>query len=447
MTVIRMLPRFRKAYASLSTYAARERWSRDAIEQLQLDRINQLWRHAIEYVPYYRELSKARRLPPRFADLREFSTLVPLLAKETVRSKPQELRSRRAEPGQWRYTGGSTGVPTRVFRSHAAHQAMLRSRYRFYQMWDIDIFDRWAFVWGHSASFAPGWKGLKSRLAEPVKDRFRRRIRLSAYDLSRDTLRRHLDRIQTFQPAAIYSYSMAGHLLAREALENGFTCDSLKMVNLTAEPVHDYIVRSVERAFGVPAVAEYGSVECGFLAGEWPDRTLRVREDEVFLESVQRDDGVYEIVVTVLDNPSFPLLRYKIGDVTDAPIVYPDRGFAIVHDVTGRDIDFVQTKTGRHLHGLSFEHVLQECTFLRRWRVHQRADGSVSVVAESSRAVDAETKAGLANKLRELLEGYEVEIEFDNPFPSTRAGKHRAIVSDLYSSALTHQEDRALELV
>lgn len=92
---------------------------------------------------------------------------------------------------------------------------------------------------------------------------------------------------------------MAGYLLALEAEQIGFQCDSLKIVNLTAEPVFPHIVRKCQQVYQVPTVVEYGSVECGFLAGEWPDRTLRVREDLTIVETLPRDDGRFDIVLTI----------------------------------------------------------------------------------------------------------------------------------------------------
>ncbi|MGM0486094.1 MAG: hypothetical protein ACQESR_04945 [Planctomycetota bacterium] len=298
-------------------------------------------------------------------------------------------------------------------------------------MWDVDIFDRWVFLWGHGASFAPGWRGFKSRLLQPIEDRLRHRKRFSAYNLGRDDLRRYLDHIASFRPAAIYAYSTAGHLLALEAKESGFQCNSLTIVILTAEAVLDCIVRSVENTFNVPAVAEYGSIECGFLAGEWPDRTLRIREDEVYLESIPVANGRYDIIVTVLGNRSFPLLRHKIDDISDAPIAYPDQGFAILHNVAGRSIDLVQTRVGRQLHGMSFEDILEEYSAFRRWRVHQDVTGSIPVLIEASRTISPRVLTRLQQQLRKLVEGYDMQAQQVDQLPPPPAGKHRAIISDL----------------
>lgn len=433
MSLMRLLPRFRKAYAAFSELAKRETWTRETIESYQLERINELWAHAVQHVSYYQRLAKRQHLPQRFANLAEFSATVPLLPKSAVRANRQQFLSDKALPGHWKYTGGSTGIPTTFFRSNDAHLKMLRARYRFYQMWNVDIFDRWVYLWGHAASFAPGIEGLKDRILTPVEDRLRNRIRLSAYDLGKEDLRRHLERIAAFKPAAIYTYSTAGHLLALEAEEIGFQCDSLKLVKLTSEPAHDYISATVERAFGVPTVNEYGSIECGFIAGQWPDRTLRIREDEVLLETVPRDDGRFDIIVTVLGNASFPLIRYQIDDVTDGAVEYPDRGFAILQNVAGRSIDLILTRSGRKLHGIIFEDVLEKYPNFRRWRVHQSSDGNINVEIETAGTVERETLSAIETRLSGIVEGYEVTTELVDELPPTPSGKHRAIISDLGS--------------
>ena len=53
MTLLRCLPRFRKAYRAMEIYQERESWSRWKIESFQLDRINALWQQAVRHVPYY----------------------------------------------------------------------------------------------------------------------------------------------------------------------------------------------------------------------------------------------------------------------------------------------------------------------------------------------------------------------------------------------------------
>lgn len=441
INLVRKLPRFRKAYRELDTLAARETWSRAEIEAWQLERLNRLWRHACSHVPYYRDLCGKFDLPPRFDSIHAFQQQVPLLPKATLRSNREQFLSECHQPGRWGLTGGSTGVPTTTFRSHEAQLAMLRSRYRFYQMWDVDIFDRWVFVWGHLGSFIHGWSGWVDRWKTPLLDRLRNRRRLSAYNVGPEDIQNHLRKIVAFRPAAIYSYSSAGYLLALEAARQGIHCPSLKMVNLSAEPAFPHIVKAVEEAFGVPAVVEYGSMECGYVAGEWPDRTLRVREDDILLETLPRDDGRWDIVITVLGNPSFPLLRYRIEDITDAPLERPQRGFAYLHNVAGRNNDLVITRAGRRLNALWFEDVLAVYPVFRRWHVHQKIDGAITVSIEAVEPVADRILAKIKSRLEAVIDGYPVSIQLVEKVPSTPAGKHRCVVSDLAQSQLP--SDRA----
>ncbi len=63
MSPLQLFPRFRAAQRAMAELEAREQWSRNDIEAWQLERLNELWAHAIQYVPYYRQLAITNRLP------------------------------------------------------------------------------------------------------------------------------------------------------------------------------------------------------------------------------------------------------------------------------------------------------------------------------------------------------------------------------------------------
>jgi len=435
---MRHLPRFRQAYRALARLADRESWGRDQIEAFQLDRINRVWRHAAEHVPYYRALRRRGRCPTRFVDLHEFRETLPVLKRAAVLDRPHDFLSRRRRRGHWTRTGGSTGTPMKCYWSNAAHREMLQAKYRFLDMWGLDIFARTAFLWGASRSFAPGVAGLLARWRQPLEDWIRNRIRLSSYHLGPHDLREYLRRIANFRPAVLYGYATAVDLLAREAETYGFTGDSLQLITLTGEHVPPDVTQRVERVFKAPAVIEYGSIECGNIAGQWTDRTLRVREDVVYVETLPRDDERFELVVTVLNNPSFPLLRYAIGDVTDAAVERPASGFAILKNVAGRCNDFVVSRSGRYLHASRFDAFFKyECPRVRRFRMRQRLDGQVYVAVEIDDAFDEFPATALEMKLRHIVDGHPVKLEVARSIEQMASGKHRFILSDLAAAPST----------
>jgi phenylacetate-coenzyme A ligase PaaK-like adenylate-forming protein len=110
MTVLRLLPRFQKAYRELEVLKERESWTRGMIESFQLERLNSVWIHAVAHVPYYRSLSIRDELPMRFSSLTEFRSTVPVLSKSEVRTTPQWFLSEQRGRGQSKRTGGSTGT-------------------------------------------------------------------------------------------------------------------------------------------------------------------------------------------------------------------------------------------------------------------------------------------------------------------------------------------------
>ena len=182
----------------------------------------------------------------------------------------------------------------------------------------------------------------------------------------------------------------------------------------------------------MPAVVEYGSTECGFLAGEAPDHTLRAREDIVLLETLVRDDGRYDVVNTILTNPSFPLLRYAIEDVTEEPLAKPAEGFAVLSGISGRDNDLVLSKRGRPIHSSHFEAIFKQPRLgIRRYRVHQQTSGQLTVLLEADPTATAGVLAELKTSLAELTEGQPIEVELIEELPATASGKHRFVVSDL----------------
>ncbi|MFO0805459.1 MAG: hypothetical protein U0791_20335 [Gemmataceae bacterium] len=416
----------------MAVLAERERWPRGDIESLQLERLNAVWRHAIAHVPYYRELRGTKRLPARFASLEEYRDALPVLPKAAVRTQPELFLSNRPHPGIWKRTSGSTGIPTRVYWGREAYGEVLRCKYRFQQSWGVGVFDKQAFLWGNGVkSFHGGMLGVATRFRQPVEDWLRNRVRLPAYRLGREDLRSHLRRLAAARPAALYAYSSAAYLLASEAIRSRVRLDSLRVVMVSAEPAFPHVVSTVERAFGVPAVNEYGSSDCGMLAAEQPDRTLRVREDSVILETLPRVDGRHDIIVTVLSNPSFPLLRYAVGDVSDGPIEVPEAGFSRLTNVAGRDNDFLLTRGGQPLHSVRFDYLFENARGVRRYRAHQHRDGSLSVQIEACEREAPPDVAAIRRETTELLEGYPVDVAIVDAIPPAANGKHRWVLSEL----------------
>ncbi|MEM8670734.1 MAG: hypothetical protein AAGG48_24620 [Planctomycetota bacterium] len=431
MSLVSHLPRFRQARASLSELARREDWTRSEIDDWQLGKINRLWDSARINVPYYRKITTERGLPDRFDSMAHFVQSMPTLDKQCVRSNPLDFLSQQNNVvGSWHRTGGSSGIPMRVFWAKAAHLETLRTKYRLLQAWGIDLFDRSAFLWGHGGSIAPGLAGLKQRIRRPVEDYLRNRLRRSAYRLGENDLTEHLSRLKRFRPISLYGYSSAVGLLADHAKRHQWQLSSLKLVILSGEPAHRELVERVSTGLQCDVAIEYGSVECGVMATGDREGNLRVREDAVHLETVPNENGLYDVVVTVLNNPTFPLIRYRIEDLTSEPIRKGSDGFATLTTVCGRQNDALIAQSGRQVHSIAVKHVLEHYSQIRRFCAHQTELGDLRVTVETD-TPDAVPFGNIQKKLSSMLEGYRVSIATVDQIPGNLAGKHRWVISDM----------------
>ena len=438
--LLKLLPRFRQAHQAVELLAQREKWSRTQIEDFQLHKLNGHWRHAIQHVPYYRQLQQQLHLPEQFCSLVEYKQTVPLLAKSVVRDNPQQFLSELAKPGRWERTSGSTGAPTRIYHESSSHRAMQHAKYRLYQCWGIDIFDRSVYLWDRADMVVSGWRSLVNRTRLNCVDTLRSRLRLSAFQLDQRSLTSHLRFIERFRPCFLYGFSNAVYRLAQAAVEAGFSCGSLKAIVMTAEPATLAMRMTVERAFGVPTVIEYGATECELIAGSQPDGTVRIREDLVHVETLGHVSGTYEFVITVLANQSFPLFRYQIEDLTDCALSQSTHGFAVLPGgICGRRDDLLQTRSGGYIHPSNidafFEHVWDSRS-IRRYRVHQHRCGMLDMQIEidllKGKALDLRR---MEEALSHLVDGFPVRIRLTNLLPTDT--KHRAITSELTGSNLS----------
>ncbi len=196
-------------------------------------------------------------------------------------------------------------------------------------------------------------------------------------------------------------------------------------------------VEIVERAFGVPAVEEYGSAEGGVMAIEFPDRVLRAREDIALIETVPtgNSDGMYEIVVTPFTNPAFPLFRYRTGDITHRPLDTSVEGFAHLERILGREDDFLRTATGAWVHPIDVYRLFAGPyqSTVRMFRVRQGRKGDLTVWVEGRPHMQVDYD-GIRDLLGHMVGGWPVRVLPVKRMPTNPTGKQRPIASEMTES-------------
>lgn len=76
-------------------------------------------------------------------------------------------------------------------------------------------------------------------------------------------------------------------------------------------------------------------IEIGLLAAQYPDTRTHVCDRGVLLQTLAIDDKLHEVIVTNLRNKGKSLIRYQIGDLTDAPLTPAEQGTTTIGSVIG----------------------------------------------------------------------------------------------------------------
>ncbi len=406
------------------------------LEEYRLRRLRRFLEFVHEHVPYCRALFDEHTVRPR--DVHSFDDLarLPLLTREILKTRFDDLRARASLPGvHRRSSGGSTGTPVTVLVDMERMGMAEAGRLRTHRWFGVEPGTREIVLWG-----TPARTNTLERIRQ-FRDRLLNTRVLSAFDMGDQALRRHAATIQRVRPTQMFGYASAFHLIAnhfqRERLDPP---RGLKAVFTTAEPLFDFQRKSIEAGLGCPVGVEYGCRDGGLVALECPSGGLHIVAESMHVEILDPDaEGRGEIVLTNLDSRAFPIIRYRTGDIgaLDATPCPCGRSLPKLRGVEGRRTDFLVTPSGRVLHALSAIYILRDAPAVREFRVVQDAPDHLQVeVVPSGPFTEAEQAALRAQFGSAFGPDLHVTFEVRPEIPRTAAGKFRYVESRIAPAIL-----------
>lgn len=135
--------------------------------------------------------------------------------------------------------------------------------------------------------------------------------------LSDAELQRMADEITEWSPQFLDLDPVHGSWFALYCERNNIRFPSLQFTLCSYEFVSVVHRRIIQRVFGVPVFNLYGSTETGHLLMENETGEMKPSYDTAALEILETDAaGIGTLLVTTLSNDYMPLLRYRIGDLS-----------------------------------------------------------------------------------------------------------------------------------
>lgn len=429
------------------------RYSRSELNDAVESRLGHTLQNALLHSSHYRELGLARRTGESAV---EFLRRFPILTREDLRDQftrivadslqaeitGPESRSRRRYDWLVVKTGGTTGTPTAVIHDGWFRDCGRATRLFSQQLCGFPLGTRYFRLWGSEQDLMQSAEKLDRRILRNLLGE----VPMNAFRARESELRAHLATFESRPDIRhLMTYVDAAASLALFIEDHRLPAPRLDTIMACAGTVTAEWRELLTRVFRADVFDKYGSRECADIACECPAHTgLHVYSPNVHVEVVN-DEGnpvsageTGRILVTLLNNHSFPMIRYAIGDLavaadnsTPCPCGLP---FPRLDSIQGREDDMLTTESGtrmtsgliRHLVGVSLNRGL-----IREWQLEQTRQGHFVFrhVPLRTPGLD-ENLAGLqAVLLRALGEGCRLDFQQVPEIPPAATGKTRWIIN------------------
>jgi len=431
----------RDMFGFAKTRVRTERMSEDAIRALQFQKLKCVLVNANEYVPFYRDRFRQLGFDPTcIENLDEFNRLDFYVTKDDVRRDPESFIAKNCVRRRlnWHRTGGSTGEPLLFATDPATDAASGAAMIRALRWWGVELGERHAILWGSPTYIVRRPSDRIKRAMVTVRDRLMNRLYISNYNLTTENILEYREKIERFGPSYIRGMPSSLYIFARTILEQGVPLadGAPRFVHSACEQLYDWQRSVIEEGFGSPVVNTYGLSELGDIAFGAPCGHMHIMDEDVLVELKDFDAGPKEIVATQLNNMMSPLIRYRTHDVADS-ITRCDckLGLGVLEGLKGRAHDFIVAADGRYLHGQFFTHLIVYELGVVNYQVRQQAVDKIQI----SLVVNDEYAKASEDRLRESINRYMgagtmVSFNYVSEIPLTQSGKHRWIISDVFSN-------------
>jgi phenylacetate-CoA ligase len=407
----------------------------EEIENYQLNRVRKIIRFAMEHSQFYKD--RYKNVISSSEDIRSLRDLekLPVLTKSDLIEHRERISTIWASISGSKVTGGSTGQPVHLKKNPSALARERAVTWRSYEWAGIEIGDPQARFWGVPHTRVGKAKAL-------LTDVIANRLRVSAFDLSENSLFRYYKRMLRFRPAYIYGYVSVIEMLADYLAKHDLPpLPSVRAVITTSEILTPSVRTKIQEALGSPVFNEYGCGEVGSIAHECQYGNLHLMADNLYIDIDAERGSAGEIIVTDFFNYATPLIRYSVGDygAWGTRECGCRRGLPLIDAICGRAYDLIHTTDGRCVHPEAviyvFETLQLESGAFRQFQVIQQSYSQMLVRIVPNEGWGPHVEESLIQRLtRHVDSGMRYRVEVCEDISREASGKIRLVKCELMGS-------------
>ncbi len=405
-------------------------WSREKLEEYQMQQLSKLLHHAYENVPYYRKVFDERGLKPK--DIQDFDDLkkLPYLTKDDFKTHFNELVAQNINLKNlpMSHTSGTSGKPLQFYTSPSIGQMELAF-----------IFHQWSRVGYKPDDLRVEIRGqIKEEKNRVEFDPASKVLRLSPRIDNKEVAQYYLERIREFKANFIHGYPSAIAFFAHAIKKYGLAVPfQLKAVLFASEAVYDWEREIVNEIFNCRVFSHYGMAEQVALAAECEGSSYYHCLPQYGITEV--DPETNEIIGTGFLNYINPFIRYRTTDVASGILPHCKHCvreyYPVFKKLEGRIGDYLVTPRG--LVGPAvITHPFKDLKTIKDTQVVQKSIDCVIlrvVPWEKNNLSTYKTEvACLSRSLQNILgDELRIEVEEVDKIKRTKSGKFKWIISDV----------------
>lgn len=391
------------------------------LKQLQEERLFQLLQFAAENSPYYKKLFTDLGMDGSSVSMEDFYR-IPVISKTELLAQNKKIhREKKFEKEFFCETSGTSGQVLTFLRNESWDSFNRASIMRGYSWHGVFPWNFNLYFWGYNTKKS---KRLKIRLFDFLVNRYR------IFDYSEKKLLSLEKKIK--RATYIEGYSSMIYELATLLEHKKMNVSKIRMVKGTSEKIYPHYQDTVKKVFGKKMISEYGAAESGIIAFECSKGNMHINMEGVYIETDENN----EIIVTNLFSRSFPVIRYRLGDIVKLAPESKKCSCGLAHPI----IEEISGRVGKNIYGykkkypsLTFYYIFKNIYFGHHiqlnYQAHQYQKGKLEIWLKEE---ITEKIRGLINREAEKYFGNDVHIELkqNNNF-RVEAGKLRDFISEI----------------
>jgi phenylacetate-CoA ligase len=440
-----------------------EHYSKDALRELQFQKLSAVLRHAYKWNPFYTRRFKEMGLVPEDIKTLEDIKHIPPLGRQDVidhRLEMVDVRYRhsvsaadqaaRASGSPLSFaiflrhrlirstTTGSTGTPTVFYEDGSTTALNWVHEQRLKHWYGLAMGVKEVRMKGISTLYAKG------NILRSAREYLWNQLALPGYFLSDHEYELSLQKIRTFRPRVLWGPTAALTGLARYVQRTNQDVSQChpNLVISWAAPLYEHEKKLLGEVFGCPVTNIYGTREVGHVAMNCPHGSIHVNQENYIVEIEgngigEKTSGPGKVLITQLNESPMPFLRYRIGDLaelagSDCPC---GRSLIVLKGILGRIGEVFKTKDGHLIEPqfwcLAFM-VGRQSQDVERFQVVYRRNGCIRFRIVPRPGYSAGTEADLRRFMEKSFpSSMQFEFEYVSDIKPQPSGKYPIVVNEI----------------